>query len=360
MNSSHLDSLRNQIKELDKSLVELLDKRFELALQVGKAKEQEKSSRFYAPEQEQQVARRILSYSQDKFPKEALEIIFRHIVSSCLAAQKPLKIGCLGPEGTFSSLMAQKLFSDSSSYSFTKNFKEIFKRMSLKLDDYALVPIENSTEGVVGNVIDQFYACDPETIIVNEAYLPVQHCLIAKKQMDLNHISHVYSHPQPLGQCQNWLHRHLPQAEQMNSESTASAYRHLEAHENAAFIGHFDSAMRYKAEVLRENIQDEFGNTTRFFVLGRQPTPPTGRDKTACIISGNNRPGLLAKILMPFEQAGIDLSCLQSRPHKEQGRWTYFFYIEAIVHRDDSQFQTIVQELKQVGVSSKILGSYPY
>jgi chorismate mutase / prephenate dehydratase len=348
-----LQQLRKKIDALDTKIVELLNQRAQITLDVGKHKLKNNAS-IYAPAREKQVLDRIKTLSKGPLNKQALEAIYREIMSASLALEKPLRIAYLGPEATFSHLAALKRFGSMVEYVACENVSEIFSKVEHNDCDYGVVPIENSIEGIVTHTIDLLV--DSDLKICSQILLDIAHYLMSKGP--LSSIREVYSHPQVFGQCRQWLLKNLPQAKLIPVESTTKAAEIASKKKNAACIASEVAAPLYKLNVLKKNIQDSAHNITRFLVLSNSCTPATGKDRTSLVFSIKDSVGALHGMLTPFYKNKINLTKIESRPSKKKA-WDYYFFIDLEGHQDDPHVKRALSQLEGMCKFMKILGSYP-
>src|SRR5688572_3083066 len=354
-----LGPIREQIDSLDKQLVELLNQRLALAAEIGKVK-RSAGGQIYVAEREDAVLRKITSQNQGPIKNEALRAIYREIMSAAIALEKPLMIGYLGPEATNTHAAAMKKFGASVDYHAMATIADIFTAVEKGEIDYAVIPIENSTEGSVRETLDSFVESDLK--IVAQIYLEITHALISATALDK--IEKVYSKDQALAQCRNWLQRHLPHAQLIDASSTSRAVQIAKSEPGSAAVASELAAEFYAVPVLAKSIQDKADNTTRFFVLGRQASGPVGngKDVTSLAVSlgyeAASHSGALLKMLDPLAERGINLSKIESRPSKKRP-WDYYFFLDVTGHYDDANMKAAVAELRKFCPLVKWLGSYP-
>ena len=357
--SDPLQPIREQIDAHDHQLVELLNSRLALAAEIGKLK-RSTGGQIYVPEREDAVFRKVMALNQGPIKNEALQAIYREIMSAAIALEKPLLIAYLGPEATYTHAAAIKKFGASVDYSAIATISDIFTAVEKGEADYGLIPIENSTEGSVREALDGFVESDLK--VVAQVFLEINHALISSTPLDK--IEKVYSKDQALAQCRAWLQRHLPHAQLIDTASTAKAVQIAKDMPGAAAIAAELAAQVQGVPVLAKGIQDQNDNTTRFFVVGKRPSGPVGggRDLTSLVISLGDEAaahsGSLLKMLMPFGQRGINLSKVESRPSKRRP-WDYLFFIDVTGHYEDPAMKEAIAELKKFCPLVKWLGSYP-
>jgi chorismate mutase / prephenate dehydratase len=347
-----LKSLRAKIDALDARLVKLLSSRARLAQQVGHAKD---GAAAYRPEREAQILRRVAELNPGPLPDGALQRVYAEVMSACRALEDRMTVAFLGPEGTYSQEAALKHFGGTTPLAPSASIDEVFRRIESGDVGYAVVPVENSTEGAVGRTLDLLLATQAR--VCGEVMLPIHQCLMSRTGA-MESIKKVYSHTQSLAQCQRWLARYLPKAEQVPVVSNAEAARIAGKERSAGAIASRTAADLYGLRVIARNIEDESRNTTRFLVLGNQDAAPSGRDKTSLILSTRNVPGAVHELLTPIAANGVSMSRLESRPART-GSWEYVFYIDLEGHQRDANVARALAALERKASLFKNLGSYP-
>lgn len=350
--SDKLLELRNQIDALDDQLLELLNRRGALAQAVGHAKN---GAPIYRPEREAQVVRRLQEANTGPLPKESVERLFKEIMSACRSLEQPMTVAYLGPEGTFSESAAVKQFGGSSQGMPVASIDEVFTAVEDGSAHYGVVPAENSTEGAIGRTLDLLLTTSLH--ICGEVNLRVRQNLL-RKEASLDGIRVVYSHAQSLGQCQEWLKTHLPGVERIAVASNSEAARLASEQPDAAAIAGEKAAERHGLAIVAPGIEDDAGNTTRFLVLGREETAPSGKDKTSLAVYAKNKPGSLLELIEPFARLGVGLTKLESRPARS-GSWEYVFFIDLEGHCRDTGVAEAIKEAAGHAQSLKVLGAYP-
>lgn len=351
-----LNGIRERIDQIDAQLQSLLNQRAAAAHEVAEVKRaHDPDAVFYRPEREAQILREVKARNQGPLGDEEMARLFREIMSACLALEQPLKIAFLGPEGTFTQAAALKHFGHSVSTLSMSSIADVFQEVETGNCDYGVVPVENSTEGVINHTLDMFL--NSPLLICGEVTLRIHHNLLAAFA-DPAEIRRVYSHQQSLAQCRAWLDRHLPQVERQAVGSNAEAARLARDEPGAAAIAGETAAEIYGLRVLVPNIEDEAGNTTRFLVVGRQAVPPSGDDKTSLLLSTRNEAGGLHRLLTPLAAHGISMTRIESRPSR-RGNWDYVFFIDIQGHREDPGVAKALAALRQAAGMYKELGSYP-
>jgi chorismate mutase/prephenate dehydratase len=352
-----LGEIRERIDDLDCRIQELLNERAGAALEVAHIKlAADPNAVFYRPEREAQILRNVQARNTGPLRNEDMARLFREIMSACLALELPLSIAFLGPEGTFTQAAALKHFGHSVKTVPLASISDVFQEVDVGNCHYGVVPIENSTEGVVSHTLDMFF--NSPLIICGEVSLRIHHNLLGCAEDDLADLTTVYSHQQSLAQCRGWLDRHLPFVERVSVGSNAEAAKLASDCRHAAAIAGETAAEIYGLDILTPNIEDEAGNTTRFLVVGKQPAPPSGDDKTSLLISTRNEAGGLYRLLTPLAEHDISMTRIESRPSR-RGNWDYVFFVDIVGHRDDPGVKCALGELKKVAGMYKELGSYP-
>jgi len=352
-----LDNLRNQIDELDQQLQNLLNERATLAHKVAEVKTAtDPNPVFYRPEREAQVLRRVKERNQGPLDGETMARFFREVMSACLALEQRMKVAFLGPEGTFTQQAALKHFGHAVESLPLGAIDEVFREVESGAANYGVVPVENSTEGVVNHTLDTFMTSSLK--ICGEVELRIHHHLLAGEHTRQDKVTRVYSHQQTLAQCRQWLDAHMPGVERIAVSSNAEAARRLKDEWNALAIAGEMAEELYGLTAVQRNIEDRPDNTTRFIIIGRQDTPASGCDMTSLMISGKNRPGLLYEVLSPFRDEGINLTRLESRPSRT-ANWSYVFFVDCEGHKEDATLQAVLDKLEAAGNTIKLLGSYP-
>jgi chorismate mutase / prephenate dehydratase len=348
---SKLQRERAAIDALDAELLRLISERARHAQAIGALKE----GPAYRPEREARVLRRVRAENPGPLSSDAVSRVFREIMSACLALEQKLSVSYLGPPGTYSHSAVTRHFGDFVVAEPCASIDEVFRSAEGGRTDYAIVPVENSTEGAVGRTLDLMYQTPLK--IVGEVKLRIVQNLLAKG-VTLEAVSRVYSHAQSLAQCVQWLARHLPSAARVAVASNAEAARLAAAEPGAAAIAGEAAAAIYGLDIIAAHIEDEPNNTTRFWVLGQHDVPSSGKDETSLVMSAQNRPGAVYALLEPLAKHGVSMSRLESRPART-GLWEYLFFVDLDGHRDDPDVAAALAELRQRAPFLKLLGSYP-
>jgi chorismate mutase/prephenate dehydratase len=346
-----LDKLRMQIDALDAQIVALLNDRAKVVVEIGKVK-QLTNFPIYAPDREKMVMEKVRRLNQGPLGNRCLEAVYRELMSGSFALEKPLKIGFLGPKGSFSHLASNRKFGSSVEHVPLTDISMVFQEVVRGHIDYGLVPVENSIGGGVVDTLDAFLHSSAK--ICAEVLITIHHNLLAKEPWE--QIKKIYSKPEVFSQCRNWL---SAMAKDLDVQPAASSSRaaELAAQEpGVAAIGSSLAGELYGLHVLFENIEDNPDNVTRFFVIGREAARKSGEDKTAIMFTTANKPGALAEVLDVFKEQGINLTNLQQRPSKKVN-WEYVFFVDAVGHEDD--MKQAVDEARGHCLQLTVLGSYP-
>jgi chorismate mutase/prephenate dehydratase len=355
-NKESLSAVRDEIDALDEQIQQLISQRARLAYRVRESKgESREAVNFYRPEREAQVLRGVRERNEGPLSDSEMLRLFREIMSACLAQQEPLKIAYLGPEGTFTQQAVHRHFGHSVHTSSLPTIDEVFEQVQGGDADFGVVPVENSTQGIVSHTLDMFLFSDLK--ICGEIELRVRQNLLTLAK-SLKQIERVYSHEQSLSQCKNWLRTHLPGIEMIAVSSNSEAARRVRNTPEAAAIGGRSAAEVYGLPVLFADIEDHPDNTTRFLVIGREIFAPSGHDKTTLLLSGPEGPGLLHSLLEPFGSHGLNMTRIESRPSRA-GKWAYVFFIDVEGHAEDPKLAAALEELAGRSKVTRILGSYP-
>ena len=348
--------VRAEIDSLDGQLLDLLNRRARCAQQVGEIKAQHGEAGFiYRPEREAQVLRRIREINPGPLSNESVTWFFREVMSACLSLEEPLGIAFLGPLGSFTGCAAVKHFGHAARLMPQVTIDDVFREVEAGHANYAVAPIENSTEGAIGRTLDLLQGTQLK--ICGEVVLRIHQNLMTHAK-SLADIKTVYSHAQSLAQCHEWLNRALPDVQRISVGSNSQAAQMAAADPTAAAIAGEAAAELYELPILIPSIEDEPNNTTRFVVLGRQETGISGRDKTSLIMSAHNQTGALSTLLAPFSDAGVSMTRLESRPARHT-LWEYVFFVDIEGHRDEPAVATALAELARRAAYLKVLGSYP-
>ncbi len=353
-NALTIQDLRSRIDSIDDAILDLLNERSQVVLEVGRLKSGNNLD-FHVPGRERQIYERLLRQNPGPFPNEALKSIFREIISACLALESPMKVAFLGPKATFSHLATMQQFGLSAELVPMKSIPSVFEEVEKGRALYGIVPVENSTEGVISHTLDMFV--ESKLQITAEILLEVHHDLLSRTGR-VEDIKKVYSHAQPIAQCRQWLDANLPGIPMVDVASTAVAAQIVSEDYTAAAIASELAASLYDLKVVRSRIEDQVNNFTRFLVISRKGCDRSGNDKTSVLFSVKDEPGILCRMLEPFAKRGINLTKIESRPYKSKA-WEYIFFLDLFGHISDPDVSEALEELKGCCQFLKILGSYP-
>jgi chorismate mutase/prephenate dehydratase len=349
-----LGDWRSRINDIDNQILHLLNQRAEAASQIGDLKRRQDAP-SYVPEREAELLNRLSAAGTGPLPAEAVVAIWREIVSACRALEAPLTVAYLAPPATFTHQAARERFGAAAEYRPSRTIAEIFDDVERDRAQFGVVPVENSTDGAVNVTLDRLVQTD--LTISGELTLEIAQHLLSRAA-DLTDVKRVLSHPQGLGQCRGWLAEHLPEVTQEETASTAGAAEIAAGDPSVAAIASEMAGRLYGVPILRRSIEDNHQNTTRFLVIGRRATSPSGRDKTSIVFAMPNQPGALYRILEPFARAGINLTKIESRPAKRMP-WDYVMFVDFEGHRETAQVAAVLGDVAERTVYLKVLGSYP-
>ena len=349
-----LNELRQEIDAIDDRLMLSLNQRAALVVAVGKLKAGEKRD-FHVPSREREIYERLISHNPGPFPNEGLRSVFREIISASLALEAPMKVAFFGPKATFTHQATLQQFGLSAELVPQKSIPAVFEEVEKGRALYGVVPVENSTEGMVSHTLDMFM--ESELKINAEVMLEIHHYLLSRTGR-MDDIKKVYSHPQPIAQCRDWLADNLANVPVVDVASTSVAAQIVNEDYTAAAIASELAATMYDLKVVRERIEDQVNNFTRFLVIGKKLADQSGDDKTSLMFSVKDEVGILYRMLEPFSKRGINLSKIESRPLKKKA-WEYIFFLDLVGHISDPDVAAAVQELKGCCQFVKVLGSYP-
>lgn len=350
-----LEGFRTQIDEVDTQLLDLLSQRIRLVQEVGKIKHSSQDA-VYRPEREATLFHALYQRNPGPLSDDRVGAIFREIISSSYAHERPLKIAALGPEGTYSQAAVRRQFGTGVTELLQNSIEEVFREVESHSSDYGLVPVENSQEGAVTSTLDRFVSSNLR--ICGEIILPVHHLLLATPGTELSDIKVVYGHPQALQQCRRWLQANLPNCVQVASGSTGHAAQSALGEKGAASVGGTLVCELHDLQQLVANIEDQAGNRTRFLVIGHQDIPPGESNKTSIWMQTSDDPGGLMACLEPLHRRGINMTRIESRP-AQNNQWHYVFFIDCIGHYQDEPVRAALDEIEKLAKSLRWLGSYP-
>jgi chorismate mutase/prephenate dehydratase len=345
--------LRKRIDTVDQKIVEFLNRRAELILEIGKLKKKTRES-VYVPDRERQVYERVARMNKGPLAADAIKAIYREIMSSALSLEKLIRIAYLGPPATFTHIAAMHKFGSQVQYLDCKSISDVFIEVEKANADYGVVPIENSIEGAVNHTLDMFI--DSDLKVCSEVSLEIEHNLLANCRK--HQIKKVYSNPQVFGQCRIWLESNLPRVELAEVSSTTRAAEIASREKFSAAIASDLAARSYGLKILASSIEDSPHNVTRFLIIGKTIVRPTGKDRTSIMFSIKDRVGALHDMLVPFKKYKINLTKIESRPSKRKP-WEYYFFVDLVGHSQDRKIKLAIEELERSCSYFKLLGSYP-
>ncbi|MFT5481438.1 MAG: chorismate mutase/prephenate dehydratase [Halieaceae bacterium] len=362
-----LQAVRDEIDSLDQQIQHLLNQRAHCAQQVAHIKmaaveaahsdgQTPDEVQFYRPEREAQVLRRIMERNEGPLPAANVAHIFREVMSACLALEKPLEVAYFGPAGTFTQAAAIKHFGHAATCKPHTTISEVFSQVETSQCHYGVVPVENSTEGMVSHTLDNFL--DSPLKICGEVEMRIHHHLLVAPNSGEADVLRICAHEQALAQCRHYLNKHWPTAEQLAVSSNGEAARLAAEGNGVAAIAGDMAAELYGLDKLASHIEDSADNTTRFLIISREEADPSGFDKTSVVVSSRNKPGALFTLLEPFHKNGVSLTRIDTRPSRTE-TWAYVFFIEFEGHVRDPNISTILRTLEEQSILLKPLGSYP-
>jgi chorismate mutase/prephenate dehydratase len=346
-----LKELRKKIDKIDEKIIDLLNKRAKEVIEVSNLKSKNKIG-IFSPEREAMILSRVKKLNKGPLTSEDVEIIFREILSVCRSLRTVLKVAYLGPRGTFTHLAAIKKFGKKVQFLSAESISDVFEKVEKNEVNFGVVPIENSIEGVVTYTLDMFFTSSLK--ICSEMTLNISHSLlgIGKK------IKRIYSHPAVFAQCRKWISKNYPHIELIPTSSTAYAALKAKKDKEGACIGNEILAEIYGLRIIASSIQDSISNYTRFLVIAKTDSPPSGRDKTSILFSIKDKVGALHEVLSSFKKYGINLTKIESRPSKRKA-WEYYFFVDFEGHKSSSSIQCVLKKLEKDCIFVKVLGSYP-
>lgn len=355
-----LGVFRQQLDTLDRELQRLLNERARIVLAVGEHKREEARKRgeppvFHRPEREAQILRAVAARNEGSYPTDAMVRLFREVISTCVALEVQLRVGYLGPQGTFTQAAALRHFGVAAETIPLPSISQVFREVESGALDYGVVPIENSTEGAVNHTLDSLLRSTVR--LCGEVALPIHHHLLGGPATP-ERIERVVSHQQSLAQCRAWLDAHLPAAERVAVASNGEAARLVADGMAAAAIAGDLAAQHYGLHTLSRNIEDEANNTTRFVVLGRHGVAPSGADKTALLVAARNEAGALFRVLEPLHRRGLNLTRLEARPARTSN-WTYVFFLDVEGHAETPDVAAAIDEIRAIALDVRVLGAFP-
>lgn len=350
-----LQVLRQRIDQFDREIQDLINERVKVAKKIAEVKTGAGSECFYRPEREARILRAIIERNKGPLSDHDMARLFREIMSVSLAAQASITVAFLGPDGTYTHNATLKHFGHSVKCLSLATIDEVFHAVEKHQAHYGVVPVENSTEGVVTHTLDMFF--DSSLKICGEVLLRVRHQLLSNAE-SLNQVDKVLAHSQSLAQCRRWLTKNLPLVETMTMSSNAEAAEQAAQHQNFAAIASTAAAEIYDVKVLIADIEDDPDNTTRFLIIGNTEVDPSGDDKTSLLVSSQNKPGALYRLLAPLAKHGVSMTRIESRPSRK-GLWEYVFFIDIEGHAREQRVADVLTELEKEAALVKLLGAYP-
>ena len=353
----NLKTLRRDIDRIDKRILDCLNRRASLTVQIGHLKEQ-KGQNVYSPGREREIYEKVLRLNRGPLSKETVEAIYREVISGARALERELIVAYQGPPLSYTHLAAQKVFGSRVVYQDVTTIGDVFTEVERARVDFGIVPIENSIEGTVGYTLDRFLESD--LAVFSEVFLKIDHCLIGRVP-SMKQARRLYYHPQAFAQCRTWLEenlQHLHPQEYVEVLSTSMAASMAAHHPNSVAIAHEDAARRYRLKILARSIGESHRNVTRFLILNQEGSKRTGRDKTSLVFSVKDRVGALHDILVPFKKNRVNLTKIESRPSRKKP-WEYYFFVDLKGHPGERKVQRVLCSLEKQCTFLKILGSYP-
>lgn len=345
---------RKRIDEIDRKIVDLLNERAQQVIEIGNIKKRDGTTPIYAPDREKQVLAQVRSYNKGPLPDSCLTAIWRELMSGSFALERPLRIGFLGPAGSFSHLAARRKFGASVEYDGLEDIASVFDEVVRGNIDLGLVPIENSAVGGIGETLDSFL--DASVKVCAEVLINIHHNLLANGPPEK--VRKIYSKPEVFGQCRTWLSSQLRQAERIGVASSSRAAEMASQEEGAAAIGSDLAAETYGLAIPFHNIEDNPNNVTRFFVIAKEGAKPSGDDKTALMFTTAHKVGALSEVLDVFRDCGLNLTHIDKRPSKRVN-WEYYFFIDCVGHQNDPNVAEAIKKAKAHCLQMSVLGSFP-
>ena len=349
-----ISDLRAKIDQIDKQLVEMINKRAECAIEIGKTKTKGAKS-IFAPEREVQVLNGVLRNNKGPLSDKTMSAIFREVISACRALEKPISVAYFGPAGSNTHMASILKFGDSTDFVPCNTIPDVFSAVERRQTNYGVVPVENSTEGIVNHTLDMFLLSDLR--ICAEINAPISHNLLSCGE-DIAQVKRVYSIGQAIAQCRNWLATHLPGVEVLEVSSPSKAAKMCEGYPSSAAIASALAAKEYNLNIIEEGIEDNPHNKTRFLVVGYSRPNPSGKDKTSLVYAVPHKSGSLYHSLRVFDEQGVNLTMIESRPTKQMP-WEYIFFVDCQGHEEGESMQRALAGLGEMALFVRVLGSYP-
>lgn len=357
INATEIESYRKQIDEIDEQIQALINRRAKVAQAVAVVKKNhENHPIFYRPEREAKVLKSVMARNEGPISGEKMARLFREIMSVCLELEEPQRVAFLGPVGTFTHAAALKHFGKAATTVSLSTINDVFREVESGSAMYGVVPVENSSEGVVNHTLDAFLGSSLK--IIGEVELPIHHNFLVAEHTKVESLSRIYSHQQALAQCRHWLDVNFPNVERVAVSSNGEAARRLQNEWHSAAIAGEVAVAEYGLHKLYENIEDNPGNTTRFLIIGREDVAPSGQDKTSIMVSSPDKAGALIEILEPLKRHGVSMTSIETRPERPN-KWAYVFFIDMNGHISDENVARAIEDIRPLVKDLKVLGSYP-
>jgi len=351
-----LSEYRRDIDRIDDEILRLLNERSKSVVEIGKLKkEKDAEANLHTQGREAAIIERLTKHNTGPFPTDAIRAVYREIMSASLSLEGPQKVAYLGPRATFTHMACMQKFGSSAQYVPVQSIKEVFSEVERGRANFGVVPIENTTEGVVNHTLDMFI--DSNLLIYGEVLQEVSHHLLSKSGL-IEEVKKIYSHPHAIAQCRNWLETNLPHVSVAEVASTARAAELCMDEPSSAAIASELAGQLYGLKVIKARIEDNLNNFTRFLVLSQKPPERTGKDKTSLMLSVKDKVGALYDLLRPFASHGISMTKIESRPSRRKA-WEYIFFVDVEGHIEEERVNKAVEEIKGRCLFMKILGSYP-
>jgi len=351
-----LSDYRKEIDRIDDEILRLLNERSKSVIEIGKLKKQKDAdANLHTPAREAAIIDRLMRQSRGPFPTEAIRSVYREIMSASLSLEGPQKVAYLGPRATFTHMACMQKFGSSAQYVPVTSIKDVFSEVERGRAHFGVVPIENTTEGVVNHTLDMFV--DSNLLIYGEVLQEVSHHLLSKSGV-VDEMTKIYSHPHAIAQCRNWLETNLPHVLVSEVASTARAAEICADDPSAGAIASELAAQLYGLKVIESRIEDNMNNFTRFLVLSQKPPERTGKDKTSLMLSVKDKVGALYDLLRPFASHGLNMTKIESRPSRRKA-WEYIFFVDVEGHMEEERVKKAIEEIKGRCLFMKVLGSYP-
>ena len=351
-----IPTCRKEIDRFNDEILSLLNQRSQYVIKIGQLKKlQDTEAHLHTPGREAEIIERLTRENPGPFPNQAIRPVFREIMSASLSLEGSQTVAFLGPRATFTHLAALQKFGESAEYFPVTSIKDVFDEVERGRVRFGVVPIENSTEGVVNHTLDLFV--DSPLLIYGEVMLEISHHLLSKSDR-VDNIKVIYSHSHAIAQCRNWLEVNCPSVEMAEEPSTAKAAERCVEDTTAGAIASELAGQLYGLKVLRSRIEDNINNYTRFLILSQRQPERSGKDKTSIIVSAKDRIGALYDLIRPFSSYGINMTKIESRPTRRKV-WEYLFFVDVEGHQEDDRLKRALEEVKSRSLVLKILGSYP-